>query len=182
MSQTVLYAAGADGDFVKVGHIKNAWHGAMYIWTELAKRYLGKDNPFMCFDEIWKLADGERLDDYEYYSLITTFDNAVLPAGRIAKIVSHSLRNFRSTLHEEATGLRGQANIIDDEFAKGAIAIAWNQTSVNSNPWFIYEPGFEEGRPYNLLRDKKHHLIERHPRRGPAMDAVLAEAEKGAPP
>lgn len=69
----------------------------------------------------------------------------------------------------ESTGrvcsLKEQAVVLRRLHAEGALAVAWQQTSVAECPWHVSirnpETGeYDDERSYNINRDSKHHFVE----------------------
>ena len=160
MSYTTVYAAFSDGDMVELGECHNAWRGAMWIWTELAKRYVpgSGDGGHLLFGngyaDVWKLADGAAITDGEWYALVSTFDGVLVPSELMLR-VADALDAF-----EPGTdNLKSQAEYIRDAHSKGARAIGWLQTSVCCSPWWMPD-GDDNDRPYNIDTDAGSGLPE----------------------
>lgn len=104
--------------------------------------------------EIWNLADSEAVPLPERIVLSTTFDHMVVRIEEIDQVI----KAFRSFGGE--TSLGEQADILERIKREGVyIAVAWNQTSVCSSPWFIENEETEEVVPYNLNLGTKHHFL-----------------------
>ncbi len=169
MSYTEIYKFNKEGQAEMIGEVKNAFRGAMAVWTILEKKYLPKYVPSWAFDldkeysrmgtfdrggaaQIWNLVDDSRLSEAEKIVLSSTFDNVVVMVADIPKLVA-AFRAF-----EGDTSLAEQADLI--EGATDLIAIAWNQTSVNGDAWqsdtSVIEDDDEFYPPYNILKENKH--------------------------
>lgn len=161
MSRTEMCAAGADGDFHDVAEFRNSWRGAMFVWSTLAARYATGETLMDMYKKTWALQNDPRLTDAEHYVLHTTFDNALVDR-EMAPTIIEALRDFGLNERGDGGSLAEQADALEKAFADPATrAVGWNQTTVNASPWFIYDEEKDEGRPYNLDRDTKHHFIQR---------------------
>lgn len=175
MSCTVIYKFKKNGDADFIGETHNAFRGAMQVWTLLEKKYLPKYTPswafgdksqeysrMSCFDksgmkDIWGLAEDTRLSEHERIVLNSTFDNVIVFKDEVFKLLA-AFRAF-----EGETSLKEQADIIEDAINtdEDLIAIAWNQTSVNSDTWESDEIGLDEDGeeiylPYNVFKHTGH--------------------------
>lgn len=104
--------------------------------------------------DIWDLADSNKLSPEERIALYTTFDGALVRKEEFQKVIE-AFRSFGGS-----TSLPKQADIIEGLLKEGtAIAVGWNQTSVNADSWEnIGETDAETGEPlpYNCLTGSKH--------------------------
>ena len=183
MSYTEIYKFGKDGNCVFLDETKNSHRGAMAVWRHLEKKYLPPYVPSYLasmpesfrkeradwdytrfssstddeLKEFWNLVDEDRVDMTDKIVLSSTYDNVVVMREDIPTLLE-AYRAFGGD-----TSLKEQADIIekflmsDDDL----IAIAWNQTSVNSSPWETWKPNAEEPTPYNLFKTKgkKHRVM-----------------------
>ena len=134
MSHTTMYAAQEDGVLRDVATFKNSWGSAAMIWDALAKRYVPEEEFSMkAWPLVWERE--EHMDPYEVEALRTTYDRVVLKREHMLRVAS-SLDTFaaRYAQKDRVCSLREQAQTIRAQHAAGAIAIAWNQTSV-TEPW-----------------------------------------------
>lgn len=137
---TVLGIPKEGGELVVIGEFSNSHRGAMWIWLELSKKYLGlKESDTYrllmdpsIFGELSQLTKDERLSDAEHYSLDTTWDH-VLVEPHLMLTVADALENFEPGTEN----LKGQAAVIRKAHAEGYKAICWHQTSVSQCPWEI---------------------------------------------
>ncbi|MGF7535032.1 hypothetical protein AAGG74_15285 [Bacillus mexicanus] len=155
MSYTEIYGVKTNGEVVFVGETKNAWRGAMHVWTKLCQKY-NIEAGFGGFQELWKLTDTGALDDFENITLKSTFDNVVVKKEDIPMLLEafrlYESRFPNSSLLEQAEIIK--KDILED---KEMIAVCWNQTSVNANPWTDgYDEDNEEKIPYNVLTGERH--------------------------
>lgn len=169
MSYTEIYKFKQNGDSEFLDETKNAFRGAMAIWEFIEKKYLPKFAPLWAMGdtskeysritdlfgvkEIWGVYDSDKISEIDKIVLGSTFDGVIVMKDDIPKLVD-AFNNFdgETTLKEQAT-LIEEAFETDDDL----IAIGWNQTSVNCNPWLSDEED-EDGEylPYNILRGDKH--------------------------
>lgn len=170
MSYTEVFGFNKNGDAYSIGEIKNAFRGAMAVWTIVEKKYLPPWKPEWAlsddeeysrvsdmngkgFEEIWALADSEKLTEVDRIVLKSTFDNVLVMKKDIKKL----LECFRA--FEGETSLKEQADMIEYHLVEhDPEAIAWNGTSVNSDNWCNYggEDENEEPIPYNLNAGDRH--------------------------
>lgn len=166
MSWTTLHGFEPDGDLVDVREFHNAWGGAMYIWTQLAREYLDSDAMRFLFREeearrLWSLWRRSDLPDHHAATLLSTLDKLVLEPDRFAALADafdRFVADFPTSgvcsLPQQAETLRAMAG--DDRGWRG---VAWTQTSVAPDVWTVWDEGQDDGRPYNLDRDRGHHFI-----------------------
>ena len=172
MSYTEIYAFGKDGNAYLAGEVHNAWRGSMAVWQIMEKRYLpqfydhgvkttrmlsgkhGKDDPAR---EVWALADNLEIPLHERISMFVTFDDCLVKAEDIPRVVD-AFRKF-----EGETSLNEQADILE-KLAQDleVIAVGWNGTSVNAENWANtggYDEEAEEVLPYNCLTGDRHYWL-----------------------
>jgi hypothetical protein len=159
MSYTEIYRFTKKGNAIKFTEIKNAFRGAMAVWSELERRHLPKYSPIWAIDttksysrcsdflgggvkEIWGLQHSDKLTKQEKICLLSTFDNVVVDKDNIPELIS-AFRDFggNTSLPEQAKEIELLYNSKQD-----FIAIGWNQTSVNGDAWCSY----------NLNKKKDH--------------------------
>jgi len=174
MSYTEIFGFERNGDAVMLGEVRNSWRGAMAVWNYLDEKYLPPfipdwavmpgdaektfyrtaDRSQYAVREIWALIDSGRLSKSEKIVLGTTFDNVVV----MKKDFDMLLKAFREFGGE--TSLKEQADIIEQAIQSddSIIAVAWNQTSVNSDTWcnHDYDAVKDEPVPYNILKNNSH--------------------------
>jgi hypothetical protein len=175
MSYTEIYKFKKDGNAECFAEVKNAFRGAMAIWTNVEKRYLPKYIPTWAMGdtskeysrtsdftggglkEVWALFDSDKISETDKIVLGSSFDNVVVMKEDLPKLIE-AFRNF-----EGETSLKEQADLIENAFKNDddLLAIAWNQTSVNGDAWESNETGLdgdgdEIHLPYNLLKHDKH--------------------------
>jgi len=175
MSYTEIYKFKKDGNIECFAEVKNAFRGAMAIWSNVEKRYLPKFMPIWAMGdtskyysrvsdimgggikEIWALFETTKISETDKIVLGSSFDNVVVMKEDLPKLIE-AFRNFvgETSLNEQADLIEKAYNTDDD-----LIAIAWNQTSVNGDAWQSNETGLDEDGdeiylPYNLLKEDKH--------------------------
>lgn len=176
MSYTELYGFTKTG-VESIGETRNAWRGAMAVWTFLEKKYLPKYRPSWARDdkmdysrtcsgigskddikEIWDLFRSKKISDSERIVMGSTYDNVLVKVEDIEKV----LKAFRE--FEGETSLKEQADIIEEALKElpDIIAIGWNQTSVNGDTWTNtggHDEVSGESVPYNLETGAKHWFL-----------------------
>lgn len=161
MSYTEMFTVSKDGSVEWAAEFKNAFLGAMHVWTEMGKTYLQQEVWRMMFyqnmNPVWDLWKDEKVPLDFRIVLLATFDNAMVRKPlfvRLAKAMESFADRFGpGSLREQAAVLH--ALVSDDEVC----AVCWNQTSVNASPWWVHDSDDEEGRAYDISRDKKHWFL-----------------------
>lgn len=183
MSHTEIYGFKDNGDATLIGEATNSFRGAMAVWIEMEKKYLGPlPNPgwipegeykargywrsassFGVLDnpkgnpmrEVWALFSDDTVDAADKIVLGTTFDNVVVRRKFVEEVIE-CFENFRGE-----TNLKEQAEVLREALKDpDIIAVAWNQTSVNGDNWEnrVYD---EDGNssPYNFITGKEHWFL-----------------------
>lgn len=163
--------------------IKNAFRGAMAIWTIIEEKYLPTFRPsfvpeyisnieeYLGFKpsriiptfneeehiknmhEIWDLFNSDKVNKIDRIVLGTTFDRVLVKRENFEELIS-AFENFNSD-----TSLKEQAGVIKGMLKnKEIIAVGWNQTSICSNQWIQhkYNEENDEYEPYNCLTGENH--------------------------
>lgn len=168
MSYTEIFKFNKTGDAQGLAEVKNAWRGAMAVWTTLEDRYLPEYKPYPGMGKmsrmsspdpkigkaVWDLIGDDRLSEDEKISLASTFDNVIVLKNDMPRLIQ-AFRNFVGQ-----TSLKEQADIIESVVNnEDVIAIAWNQTSVNGDTWINkgpYNKDTDEESPYNIFKQDDH--------------------------
>lgn len=184
MSSTEIYAFDLNGNAEQYGEAKNAFRGAMAIWGILEEKYLPPYLPkgheslgiytvkeyekrlgykpsrmTAMFDtdamnDVWKLADDEKVEFNDKIVLFTTFDNVVVKKEDINKVIE-AFKKF-----EGETSLKEQAAILEEIMNNNDYtAVAWNQTSVNEAKWEGHYDDDDNHIPYNHLTQDEHYYL-----------------------
>lgn len=150
MSYTEIYSL-SKNHCNKIGEIKNAWRGAMYVWSNIAEKYFGLESfPFL--DEamqkrIWNAGNEHPLTDDELIVLASTMDRVTVKAKDIHRLVEafdkYAEGNPNSSIAEQALVIKS-AEIPDDS------VIAFNQTSVGD---FAFSPERNEDNDEYIYSD-----------------------------
>lgn len=159
MSATEIYGVKSDGTIGYVGEARNAFRGAMHVWSSLCDKYRISGGVFGGYQELWKLADKNILEEFENIVMKSTFDNVIIKKEYIPLLLE-SYKEYDKQFPN--SNLIEQGEIIQDEILnnKDMIAVCFNQTSVNSNPWSMgYDEELEEDIPYSILNGEKHWFI-----------------------
>ena len=170
MSYTEIYAIQKDGVATWIGETKNAYRGAMAVWSFLADKYIDKSvvpeylgaygvmsAMFVMnnLEPLWALHKDTRLSDAECIYLLSTFDNVLVELAHIQRL----LAAFREVAQAvEHCSLIEQADIIDAYLNThdDVIGIGWNQTSVNADVFSGYEDAAGKWIDYNINDNPKH--------------------------
>lgn len=149
MSYTEIYAIGLNGDIEEYGEVHNAWGGAMHIWLKLREKYSLYGSNFIDFNTLWKST--YILNEADSWVMFGTFDRCII----LKKELPNYIKHLHSFVKEYPTpNLEEQLSILEraskDDTIRG---ICFNQTSVNSNPWWV------DTRPYNIDKDTEHWFL-----------------------
>lgn len=141
MSYTEIYSVG-ENYCQKIGEIKNAWRGAMYVWNDISRRFFNLNNfPTFDFDmqrRIWSAHKEHPLNDVEKAVLFSTMDKVTVKAEDAQKLIdvfdAYSKEHPNSSIGE-------QAEVIKNSAIEPPYKIAWNQTSIGE---FQFKPEYTE--------------------------------------
>jgi len=173
MSHTTIHKITEDGNMSSGIELRNAWRGAMFIWTEIGKAHLEEaKTPFwsalLDSESVWGLFTDERLSQMERAVLGSTFDKVMVKRENLPKFVGH-LREFAQKYDaENSSSLLEQASAIEKLLEMtDTYAIAWTQTSVAGDVWWVWDDDDEDfNRYYDYTRDEGHwFLYESEPMR-----------------
>jgi hypothetical protein len=134
MSRTEIYALGGAHNGL-IDEVRNSWRGAMYVWDDIAKRYLGFKTFFSLNEEdqkkVWN-ASFPEMTLAEHIVLMTTMDNATVKIYDVEAVASafeeYGKNHPNSSFVEQAEILR---NSLQTTSSNPFRVIAWNQTSVS---------------------------------------------------
>jgi hypothetical protein len=178
MSSTEIYGL-TKNRAMEIGEARNSFRGAMLVWKTLeekylpsfpkpvwmpsdSKEYVSRTSMMMmpnAMKEVWDLIDSDKLSFNEKIVLGTTYDNVLVKAENISRVID-AFNSF-----EGDTTLKEQADIISQtiknitEQDEPIVAIGWNQTSVNESPWSDYSEEEDEDIGYNLETGDKHWFL-----------------------
>jgi hypothetical protein len=132
----------------------------------MAKRHLGRDLAFIGDlnrgGPVVRLSEDESVPECERIVLAATMDGAVVRRENFPRLREAMLGYCKA--YEDPGHYADQANAIDEAFSDESVeAVCWNQTSVNANPWWVYDgcdkcgsTEMDEGRPYDFGRDEQN--------------------------
>lgn len=154
MSYTEVFGVEPNGDLVSLAECRNSFRGAMWIWMELSKRYLGRNFSILGggLDELFGTA--HKMSKKDRMALLTTADNVL--------VAPEHFEEFAQVLEEFEPGtenLKQQAAALRTAQKLRMKAVCWNQTSVNGDAWVVGtddDEGEEVDRLFNLDRDLDH--------------------------
>lgn len=166
MSYTTIYKVPEKGEIENYAEFKNAWRGALNVWTEMAKRYLGMEMLPM-FREggmrpVWDLSEDPEIPENDRIVMASTFDNVMVEREDLPRLVE-AYRDFATRF--EPGSLLEQAEVLEKLAADPTcFAVCWNQTSVNSDTWMKPEgdPDIEDDyrlRMYDISKDNGHWFL-----------------------
>jgi hypothetical protein len=157
MSTTNIYRLGRDPG--EIGETRNAWRGAMYVWTDVAKRYCGMDRfpMFGSGDEasyrVWHSFKDPRMPQHEKIVLLSTLDNAAA-YGRDAKVVAEAFDRYGR--EHPNSSLTEQAEILRTADLQPSDLVAWLQTSVSEFWGSTWNEEKEDNDWYDPATGSKH--------------------------
>ena len=166
MSYTEMYKVDRDGNVHHAAEFHNSHRGAWLVWKQMCERYLHKDAVMLIMEpgnggmqEVWDLWKAPRVLRQHRIVMASTFDRVMVRRDnllRLIEAIEEYAKDFDpGTLLAQARKL--QELVQDDD----VIAVCWNQTSVNCNPWWVYDGDDEldEGRSYNVNADENHWFL-----------------------
>lgn len=161
MSTTNIFQLGSEPG--EIASIRNAWRGAMYVWTDMAKRYW-KLEQFPLFGDgeqskIWNTHKHHKIPEHERIVLLSTMDGAVV-FGRDAKTVADAFARYAQE-HPESS-LAEQAEILRTSEVPPNDAFAWQQTSVGDFWGSNWDEAAEDTVWYDLQSGTKHFDVCAH--------------------
>ena len=139
MSSTLIYAVKQDEEPISIGQCRNAFRGAMYVWSDIAKRHFGLES-FPHFDEdmqrrVWNAGNEKPLTTTEIIVLASTMDKAIVDKagidGLLTAFKEYGENNENSSISDQAELIEKNLGSIPDGYS-----IAWIQTSVCGDRWF----------------------------------------------
>lgn len=157
MSYTEIYTVNKKGDVEFHAEVKNSFRGAFHVWDTMAKAHLGRP-ALGNLQPVWDLWKDRRIPESHRIVMAATFDNVIIKRMNLKRLI-RALLAFAACDLEGSGSQREQALILEELAGdNNVIAVCWNQTSVNSGVWEIYEGG-DESRPYNIHKDKDHWFL-----------------------
>jgi hypothetical protein len=169
MSYTEMYRVDANGDVQPYEDFHNAWRGAFLVWREMSKAYLGKEFPLHKLEtdarETWDLWKNAEIPVAYRIVMAHTFDNVMIRRENFTRFIE-AVEEYAETF--DAGTLLEQAQAVA-RIPEDTLAICWNPTSVNCNPWQKHEicetcnqEIVDEYRPYNINVDERHWFLFDH--------------------
>lgn len=156
MSTTEIYGVKDNGDVVKVGETDQALRGAMFIWTQLGKRY--NAGGIMDFSPLWALQDSPQMEANHSLVLKTTFDGAVVMKDEIPKVLA-AFSAFDAEF--PGSSLPKQADIIERKILHNddMMGVCWSQTSSLAHAWEVQDDETDAYIPYNVNEQTEHWVV-----------------------
>ncbi len=145
-------------------YIKHAnWYSPEMSFNEIVARNgfkpsrllpsFGEGSPVQ---EIWDLADSEKVCVTDKIVLFTTFDKVLVKKEDLSRVIE-AFNAF-----EGETSLKEQAAVLQKMLGnENCIAVGWNQTSVSADTWgnYNYDDETDERLPYNCLTQDEHYWL-----------------------
>ena len=161
-----LFKVPGKGEIEPYAEFGNAWHGAMQIWSQVCKRYLGRDFSMASATdggdkECWNLTGEDRVPFDHRIVLASTFDTVMVKRENIPRLIQameQYIKDFDEPGHLPAQ-IEKLTELVDDE---SCFAVCWQQTSC-ADTWFGYDEcptcGHEKSRPYDVSKDEDHWFL-----------------------
>jgi hypothetical protein len=169
MSRLEVYAVNRDGDVHHYADCQNSWGGWMHIWHVYGQRMglihgpgdIGRMMMTDGFGAIWQRTP--ELPEGDQWVMRGTFDRVMI---RKEDLVMYRVWLCYFCVDATTPTLEELILVLDRAIKDDAVcALCFNGTSVSENPWRVYdgtnrdEYGDDEGRPYNINRDRHHWWI-----------------------
>lgn len=156
MSFTELHQVTLDGDVDFCEEYHNSWRGAMLVWDAMAKHYglsfLGQRQA------VWDLYKNEAVPLGLRVTMASTFDNVMVKSENIPRLIV-AIGEFGQIFGDNGN-LGLQVEALQALYEGGdCFAVCWNQTSVNANPWQVYDEKIEDYKPYNVFNGERHWFL-----------------------
>jgi len=152
--------------------IRNAFRGAMAIWTILDETHLppyyaswdpdkriSRASAMMdpnAIKEVWALANDEKVPIDERLVLGTTFDKVLVKRENLPRLIE-AFKNFEKKYPDQSS-ISEQTVILETFFEdENVMAVGWNQTSVSDDAWSVYEE--DEQIPYDINTMEGHWFL-----------------------
>lgn len=138
MSYTEIMGVNKDGELYHIANVRNAWRGAMTVWSELAMVYLDMSPADFMLSEIklealWDLVNSKRVPKFARIVHASTFDKALVAKKNIG-LLEDAFNDFDSEFN--GGSLLEQMKHIKEEIENNdCIAIGWTATSVAADLW-----------------------------------------------
>lgn len=164
----LLGATDADPEMGAYLELGNSWGVNPMIWDSLVEKYGRQFGafgfPFTDWGLLfkWALTDATRLEPWEWNVLLLTFPENYIEGDEDFLLYRDSLLRFYAVYakptkvcHLEKAAHR-ITTLIDEK--KGVRWLAWYGTSVDTNPWGVYDEETEDSRPFNMVKDIDRNL------------------------
>lgn len=156
MSYTELYQVTLDGDVTSHSEYQNAYRGAMLVWDTMAKRY--GLSFFTDSQKVWDLYKDIRVSFDLRIVMASTFDNVMVKCENLPRLIN-AIGTF-GHVFGDAGNLELQIEALKELQQSGdCFAVCWNQTSVNANPWQVYDEKIEDYKTYNIFHGDRHWFL-----------------------
>ena len=152
MSYTELYKIDKNEDVHLYKEYQNSHLGAMFLWRILIEEYFPKVKYYwelLNGDEQYKFWDLHKRDDFPKYLgkvLQSTYDNVVIERCdliQLSKDFNEFALKYDKDNNSHFSKYSEDLNKMLEE-DKDFFGICWNQTSINGNPWTVYEENEDE--------------------------------------
>ena len=170
MSRTELYIVKNTGDLELYKEFGNSHRGASLLWNNLTKKYINTSYSWISMkkkemERLWRLDQDPRVSREEKVIFISTFDHFLIKKENLHLFIEACEEVYKKNYFEDIGHFKNYPEVMREIMKlEDVIAIAWNQTSVCSDVWYVYDvcTHCDDGtiqRDYNILKDKNHQFL-----------------------
>jgi hypothetical protein len=162
VSRTTIYCVPETGPIYSYREFSNAFRGGWLVWDNMSRRYLKRSaSEYMIAGDlqpVWDLWKSLNVPLAHRIVMASTFDTVMVKRENLDKLIAafgQYASDFEDPGHipEQALALRELAENQD------CFAVCWQQTSVSSDSWMVYQGDAEGSRPYDVSIDNDHWFL-----------------------
>jgi hypothetical protein len=163
MSYTILNIIEPNKTIVALRDFNNSHGFGPYVWSIVAKRYLGADYFQSVADKLWPLCDDTRLPLSWRAALLVSYDRAIVEYSEFKRI-SILLKDF-----VQSAGLAGNRDHVSHwstiadimyNYETPCFGMCFYGTSLIEDWWHPWDSETDEEKPYNFDDpDAKHFFV-----------------------
>lgn len=152
MSWVHVYKVHLDGSVQMERKLRYAPGGALYIWTQLSRKYC--QSHWIDFKPLWAMWNTPAMNHYDKIVLGLTFDGAIIEKQALVECYQAMMQIFCGRGSETFFDIaRAIKELADDEDCMG---VCFDHTSVAESFWSVPIDGGDDCRPYNVNVDQGH--------------------------
>ena len=167
MSRTELYMIDKKGNLALFDEFGNSHRGAALLWSNLCDKYLHDESYWLLSenkDKLWRLDVDKRVPRELRILFISTFDHMIIKKENLHLFIDAIEKCLKERHFDDFGHFESYPDSLRDVLSLNVLGIAWNQTSVNSGVWDVYEscPTCNHDtiqRGYNILKDTDHQFL-----------------------